>query len=199
MRRERPVPVGQRAHVPVGAGAQPPPAGAVPRGDPEAEAAPPHPQEPGLRRQLPGQAGVPARGPGAAEDGAPARGGAARRRERRHAEGAGGPGRAAGRPAAVRQGAGGRRGQPAGHGAAPQHRLRHHHRQEPVAAAARAGAVLGGAAAAAAIGGGRSLQCNHTCTCNHTDTHAGPTQHGCGLFHIMQKKNPEIQRFHLRC
>lgn len=145
VRGERSLPVGQRADVALCAGAEPPPAGPFPWGDPEAEAAPADPEEPRLRRQLPCQARVPAGGAGAAEDGATEGGGAARRRERRHAEGAGGAGRAAGRPAAVCPRPGGRRRHAAGHGAAPQHRFRHHHRQESAAAAAteRAGAVLG--------------------------------------------------------
>lgn len=136
VRREHAGAVGQRAHVAVGAGAQPAPAGPLARGDPEAEAAAAHAEEPGLRRQLPGQAGVAAAGAGAAEDGAAGGGGAARRRERRHAQGDGGAVCAAHRPAEGRQGHAAGRGPPGGHGTTPQHRLGHHHRQESAAATA---------------------------------------------------------------
>lgn len=112
-------PVGQRTHVPVGTRAEPPPAGAVPRGDSEAEAAPAHAEEPRLCRQLPGQASVPAWGPGAAKDGAPEGGGEARGWERWNEERVGGARRAPGRPPEICQGPGGRRGPPAGHSPAP--------------------------------------------------------------------------------
>lgn len=171
MWRERAHPVRQRAHVPVSTRAQPPPAWPVPWGDPKAEAAASHPEEPGLRRQLPGQTGVPTRSLGAAENGAPERGGEARGRERRHEERAGGARSTPGRAPEVRQGPGGRRGPPAGDGPAPQHRLSHHHREEPTTASAteRTGPVLEGAAGTRLGGGGRT-----TCNANtHAHTHTG--------------------------
>lgn len=77
MWREHARPVRQRAHVPVSPGAEPPLAWFVSRRNPETEAAPTHTEESGLCRQLPGQAGVPARSLGEAENGAPERGGEA--------------------------------------------------------------------------------------------------------------------------
>lgn len=172
MWRERARPVGQRPHVPVGARAEPPPARPVTRRDPKAEAAPSHPEEPRLCRQLPGQAGVPARSPGAAENGAPEGGGEARGRERRHEERAGGARRATGGAPEVRQGPGGRRGPPAGYSPTPEHRLSDHHREESTTAPTteRTGAVLEGAAGTRLGGGTHNLQCKHTHTHTHTYT-----------------------------
>lgn len=181
MWRERALPVRQRADVPLGAGAEPPPARTLSRGDPEAEAAASHLKEPGVCCQLPGQAGVSARGPGAAEDGASEGGGAARGRERRHEEGAGGAQRTSGCASEIRQGSGSWGRQPAGYGPSPQHRLGHHHREEstPVSATQGAGPILEGDAGNQTgvwgWGGWGSLQCKHTHTPAglHTHTQAG--------------------------
>lgn len=179
MRRECALPVGQRTNVPVGARAESPPAWPLPRRYSEAEAAASHLKEQGICRQLPGQAGVSARGPGAAEDGAAERGGEARSRERRHEEGAGGAQRTPGCASEIRQGSGSGRRQPAGDGPSPQHRLGHHHRQESAAASATEGAraILEGDAETRlgfGIRGGDGEACNaNTHTSAGLNTHAG--------------------------
>lgn len=87
MRGERARVIGQRAHVPVGARAEPAPSWFIPRGGSEAEAEAAHSEEPWLRSQLQSKARVPARGSGAAEERTSAGGGEARGRERRHEAG----------------------------------------------------------------------------------------------------------------
>ena len=164
VRGERSGAFGQRADVPVGAGAEPPPAGALPGGGAETEAEEAHAEEPGLRRQLPGEEGVPARSPGAAEARAAAGGGAAGGGERRHATGAGGPGRPPGRPAEVRPGTGARERESPGHRPPSQHRLCHHHRQNPAPGTQPQGAGQ-------LVGLTRARTHTHTHTHKHTHTH----------------------------
>lgn len=111
--------VRQWAHVPVSTRAEPPPARPVSRRNTETEAAPAHAEESGLRRQLPGQTGVPARSPGEAENGASEGGGEARGGECWHEKRAGGPRRAPRCAPEVCQRFRSRRGPPAGYSAAP--------------------------------------------------------------------------------
>lgn len=131
--RERSCAVGQRAHVSVGARAELTPAWFVQRGDPETKAEAAYVEESWLRSQLQGEACVPARGLGAAEEGAAARGGAARSRERRHAQGAGGARGSTRSSAALRPQHRVRRRQHSSYSTSPQHRLRHHHSEESTA------------------------------------------------------------------
>ena len=120
--RERDEPDGRRAGEHVGAGAEPAPPRPDQGGDPAAEAAEAHAEEPRLRRQLPGQARHAEGGAGEAEGGAPARGGEAGPRERQHAGGAGRAALQVRGPAELRPdcGAGPRPGPRPG-----PHRLRH--------------------------------------------------------------------------
>lgn len=79
----------RRAGDDVSAGAEPAPTGPDEGGNPPAEAAAAHPEEPGLRRQLPGEARHPERRAGKAKGPAAAGGGQAGHGERQHEGGAG--------------------------------------------------------------------------------------------------------------
>lgn len=135
MRREHPCTERQRAHVSVSTRTQHALTWFVSRGGTEAEAEEAHAKEPWLCCQLPGEARVPARGSGATEEGAPAGGGAARGRERRHATRAGRPGCPSRRPSAFRQRSGVWRRQFTGNNTPSEHSLSHHHSQDPTTGA----------------------------------------------------------------
>lgn len=84
-------PHGRGAGDHVRAGAEPAPPGALQGRDPAAQTEETHPEEPRLRRQLPGQAGHPEGGAGEAEGAAAAGGGQTGQRERVHAHRTGRP------------------------------------------------------------------------------------------------------------
>lgn len=88
-RRKWHQPHGRGAGDHVGARAEPAPPGTNQRRDPPTEAEEAHPEEPGLRRQLPGEASHPERGAGEAEGSAAAGGGQTGQRERVDAHRAG--------------------------------------------------------------------------------------------------------------
>lgn len=182
---ERPRAFGQRAHVSVGAGAEPTPAWPLPRGGPEAETATPHPEEPWLRGQLPGEACVPEGGPRTAEEGAPEGGGEAWGRECRNEEGAGGARGSSGCTAEICPGPGVRGGQPLGHSPPPQHGLGHHHSQDPPTGPhpEGAGRILGGTTGG---GGGLTQILTHSLTHSliHTHTHKHAQVETCSYTYI---------------
>lgn len=135
MRRERSSAERQRAHVVISARAQHALTWFVTGRGSEAETEAAYVEKPRLRSELPGEARVPARGSGAAEEGVAAGGGAAGCRERGHEAGTGRVGCPSRRFAALRSGFGIRRRQLTSHHAPPEHGLRHYHSEDTTAGA----------------------------------------------------------------